>query len=439
MKLWGGRFRKEENRVMEDFNTSFPFDHRLYREDITGSIAHVTMLGACGILTMEEAETIKAGLEGILQDIENGTLPLDGEHEDIHTFVEVQLTSRIGDLGKKLHTGRSRNDQVAVDMRMYARAQAESLITQLQGLIQALTAKGEEYPCIMPGYTHLQRAQAVTFRYYMQAYVGMFTRDQKRLASALQILNENPLGAAALAGTTHAIDRTITTEALQFDKPVDNFLDAVSDRDYLIELLADMSVIMMHLSRLSEELILWSSQEFRFVSIDDAYATGSSIMPQKKNPDACELVRGKTGRVYGDLTALLTTMKGLPLAYNKDMQEDKPQFFDAVDTVSACLEIMTLVISTLKVNADVMENSVRKGFLNATEVADYLVSRGAAFRDAHAIVGRIVIFCEDQGRAIEELTMDELKSFSDLFEESIYDYIEYRNILQKGNKREMLS
>ena len=438
MKLWGGRFRKEENRVMEDFNTSFPFDHRLYREDIKGSIAHVMMLGACGILTMEEAETIKAGLEGILQDIENGTLPLEGEHEDIHTFVEVQLTSRIGELGKKLHTGRSRNDQVAVDMRMYARTQAQNLIALLQGLTQALISKGEEYPCIMPGYTHLQRAQAVTFRYYMRAYVSMFTRDQKRLASALQILNENPLGAAALAGTTHAIDRTITTEALQFDKPVDNFLDAVSDRDYLIELLADMSVIMMHLSRLSEELILWSSQEYRFVSIDDAYATGSSIMPQKKNPDACELVRGKTGRVYGDLTSLLTTMKGLPLAYNKDMQEDKPQFFDAVDTVSACLEIMTLVISTLKVNADVMENSVRKGFLNATEVADYLVSRGAAFRDAHAIVGRIVIFCEDQGRAIEELTLEELRSFSDLFEDSIYDYIEYRNILQKGNKREML-
>ncbi|MBR2264471.1 MAG: argininosuccinate lyase, partial [Firmicutes bacterium] len=289
-----------------------------------------------------------------------------------------------------------------------------------------------------PGYTHLQRAQAVTFRYYMQAYVSMFSRDAKRLASALQILNENPLGAAALAGTTHAIDRTITTEALHFHKPVDNFLDAVSDRDYLIELMSDMSIIMMHLSRLSEELILWSSQEFRFVSIDDAYATGSSIMPQKKNPDACELVRGKTGRVYGDLTALLTTMKGLPLAYNKDMQEDKPQFFDAVDTVSACLEIMTLVISTLRVNAEVMENSVRKGFLNATEVADYLVAHGCAFRDAHAIVGRIVIFCEDQGRAIEELTLDELKSFSELFEDSIYDYIDYQNILRKGNKREML-
>ena len=438
MKLWGGRFRKEENRVMEDFNTSFPFDHRLYREDISGSIAHVMMLGACGILTMDEASAIRAGLEGILRDIENGTLPLEGAHEDIHTFVEVQLTERIGALGKKLHTGRSRNDQVAVDMRMYARTQAENLIAQLKSLTEALTTKGDEYPCIMPGYTHLQRAQAVTFRYYMQAYVSMFSRDAKRLASALQILNENPLGAAALAGTTHAIDRTITTEALHFHKPVDNFLDAVSDRDYLIELMSDMSIIMMHLSRLSEELILWSSQEFRFVSIDDAYATGSSIMPQKKNPDACELVRGKTGRVYGDLTALLTTMKGLPLAYNKDMQEDKPQFFDAVDTVSACLEIMTLVISTLRVNAEVMENSVRKGFLNATEVADYLVAHGCAFRDAHAIVGRIVIFCEDQGRAIEELTLDELKSFSELFEDSIYDYIDYQNILRKGNKREML-
>lgn len=438
MKLWGGRFRKEENRVMEDFNTSFPFDHRLYREDISGSIAHVMMLGSCGILTMDEASQIRAGLEGILRDIESGDLPLDGAHEDIHTFVEVQLTERIGDLGKKLHTGRSRNDQVAVDMRMYARTQAENLIAQLKSLTDALTSKGEEYPCIMPGYTHLQRAQAVTFRYYMQAYVSMFSRDAKRISSALQILNENPLGAAALAGTTHAIDRTITTEALHFSKPVDNFLDAVSDRDYLIELMSDMSIIMMHLSRLCEELILWSSQEFRFVSIDDAYATGSSIMPQKKNPDACELVRGKTGRVYGDLTALLTTMKGLPLAYNKDMQEDKPQFFDAVDTVSACLEIMTLVISTLRVHADVMEQSVRKGFLNATEVADYLVAHGCAFRDAHAIVGRIVIFCEDQGRAIEELTLEELKGFSDLFEDSIYEYIDYQNILRKGNKREML-
>ena len=440
-KLWGGRFRSEENRVMEDFNSSFPFDYRLYREDITGSIAHVRMLGHQGIVTIEEAEKIAGTLEAILADIESGKLELSGkaeDAEDIHTFVEVELTERLGDLGKKLHTGRSRNDQVAVDMRMYARKCADELISLVQGLEKALGEKGAEHPCLMPGYTHLQRAQVVTFRYYMGAYQSMLKRDIRRLQNSRELLNESPLGCGALAGTTHLLNREETAGALGFDKPVDNFLDGVSDRDYLIELMSDMSLIMVHLSRLSEELILWSSAEFKFVDIDDAYATGSSIMPQKKNNDACELVRGKSGRVFGDLMGLLTVMKGLPLAYNKDMQEDKQGFFDAVDTVKACLAIMTGVIGTLTVNEEVMKKSVKKGFLNATEVADYLVAKGVPFRDAHGIVGRIVIACEDRGIAIEDMTVEELKAFDPVFDEGIYEYLDYDRILRKGIKKEML-
>lgn len=438
MKLWGGRFRKEENQMMEDFNSSFPFDQRLYREDITGSIAHARMLGHQGIISEAESEQIRQGLEGILADIESGKLELAGDYEDIHTFVEANLTERIGDVGKKLHTGRSRNDQVALDMRLYARSAAQRLEEKLESLIEALRKTGSEQNCIMPGYTHLQRAQAVTFRYYMEAYVSMFRRDVSRVQDSRERLNESPLGCAALAGTTHNIDRNQTAAELGFDKPVDNFLDGVSDRDYLMELAADMSIIMVHLSRLSEELILWSSQEFRFVALDDAYSTGSSIMPQKKNPDSCELIRGKSGRVFGHLMGLLTTMKGIVLAYNKDMQEDKQPFFDSYDTVTACLDIMTGVISTLRVQKEKMEASVKQGFLNATEVADYLVSKGVAFRDAHGIVGQIVIRCEDEGCAIEELKLEDLKSFSDVFDESIYEYIDYRNILNKGNKKEML-
>ena len=438
MKLWGGRFRKEENQMMEDFNSSFPFDQRLYREDITGSIAHARMLGHQGIISEAESEQIRQGLEGILADIESGKLELAGDYEDIHTFVEANLTERIGDVGKKLHTGRSRNDQVALDMRLYARSAAQRLEEKLESLIEALRKTGSEQNCIMPGYTHLQRAQAVTFRYYMEAYVSMFRRDVSRVQDSRERLNESPLGCAALAGTTHNIDRNQTASELGFDKPVDNFLDGVSDRDYLVELAADMSIIMVHLSRLSEELILWSSQEFRFVALDDAYSTGSSIMPQKKNPDSCELIRGKSGRVFGHLMGLLTTMKGIVLAYNKDMQEDKQPFFDSYDTVTACLDIMTGVISTLRVQKEKMEASVKQGFLNATEVADYLVSKGAAFRDAHGIVGQIVIRCEDEGCAIEDLKLEDLKSFSDAFDESIYEYIDYRNILNKGNKKEML-
>lgn len=441
MKLWGGRFRQQENQMMEDFNSSFPFDYRLYEQDITGSIAHVLMLGQQQILSREETETIMQGLTDILQDISEGKLALSAraeDAEDIHTFVEVELIRRVGEVGKKLHTGRSRNDQVALDMRMYARDQAEILVDKVQILIDALQKKGSEHPCLMPGYTHLQRAQVVTFSYHMGAYQSMLKRDKKRLQNALELLNESPLGCAALAGTTHNIDRRQTAETLSFAKPVDNFLDGVSDRDYLLELMSDMSIIMVHLSRLCEELILWSSQEFRFVDIDDAYATGSSIMPQKKNPDACELVRGKSGRVFGDLMGLLTVMKGLPLAYNKDMQEDKQAFFDALDTVAACLDIMNGVISTLRVREDVMEESVKKGFLNATEVADYLVSKGVPFRDAHGIVGRIVIACEDKGCAIEDLSLQELAAFHPSFENGIYDYLDYHNILQKGNKKEIL-
>ncbi len=427
--------------MMEDFNSSFPFDYRLYEQDLTGSIAHVLMLGKQQILSREETEAIMQGLTGILEDIGEGRLALSGkaeDAEDIHTFVEAELIRRIGDVGKKLHTGRSRNDQVALDMRMYARDQAELLVDKVQMLIDALHKKGSEHPCLMPGYTHLQRAQVVTFAYHMGAYESMLSRDKKRLENALALLNENPLGCAALAGTTHAIDRWQTTQALSFEKPVDNFLDGVSDRDYLLELMSDMSIIMVHLSRLCEELILWSSQEFRFIDIDDAYATGSSIMPQKKNPDACELVRGKSGRVFGDLMGLLTVMKGLPLAYNKDMQEDKQAFFDALDTVAACLDIMHGVVSTLRVREDVMQESVKKGFLNATEVADYLVSKGVAFRDAHGIVGQIVIACEDKGCAIEELSLEELRSFHPAFEDGIYDYLDYHHILQKGNKKEII-
>ncbi len=441
MKLWGGRFRQQENKMMEDFNSSFPFDYRLYEQDLTGSLAHVVMLGNQGILTREETETIMEGLTGILEDIGEGRLELSGkaeDAEDIHTFVEAELIRRIGAVGKKLHTGRSRNDQVALDMRMYARDKAEILVDKVQMLIDALKAKGDEHPCLMPGYTHLQRAQVITFAYHLGAYQSMLRRDKKRLENALELLNESPLGCAALAGTTHNIDRDQTAAALSFNKPVDNFLDGVSDRDYLLELMSAMSIIMVHLSRLSEELILWSSQEFRFVDIDDAYATGSSIMPQKKNPDACELVRGKSGRVFGDLMGLLTVMKGIPLAYNKDMQEDKQAFFDALDTTMACLDIMNGVISTLKVREDVMQESVKKGFLNATEVADYLVSKGVAFRDAHGIVGQIVIACEDKGCAIEELSLAELHTFHEAFDESIYDYLDYHNILQKGNKKEIL-
>lgn len=435
MKLWGGRFRKNENKLMEDFNSSLHFDRRLYHEDITGSIAHVNMLIKCNILSEIEGKKIENGLISILEDIEKGALSIEGNYEDIHSFVESKLTQRIGEAGKKLHTGRSRNDQVAVDMRLYAKNKALEVIKFIGELKNSIQKKAEENPFIMPGYTHLQRAQVVTFKHHLMAYYNMLDRDEKRVSNAIEIMNESPLGCGALAGTTHNIDREFTANKLGFIKPVDNFLDGVSDRDYLLELMSAFSIMMMHMSRLSEELILWSSQEFKFIDIDDAFSTGSSIMPQKKNPDAPELIRGKTGRVYGSLMTLLTTMKGLPLAYNKDMQEDKETFFDALDTVLSCLKIMSGIISTLKVNSENMKKAVKAGFLNATEVADYLVSKGVAFRDAHGIVGSIVIYCEDNKKAIEDVSLEELKKFSNVFEEDIYEFIDYENILDKGIKR----
>jgi argininosuccinate lyase len=437
MKLWGGRFEKQENKAMEDFNSSIKFDKRLYYEDIKGSIAHVSMLAECGILTLEEKHTIIAGLESILVDIENGDLVISDDYEDIHTFVEVNLIKRIGDTGKKLHTARSRNDQVAVDMRIYSKYKALDVVEKIEALMETIKSKGENNNGIMPGYTHLQRAQVVTFKYHMMAYYSMFSRDKKRIENAIDILNESPLGCCALAGTTYDINREYTSSALDFKKPVDNYMDGVSDRDYLLELMSGFSIIMMHLSRLSEELIIWSTQEFRFIEMDDEYSTGSSIMPQKKNPDAVELIRGKTGRVYGSLMALLTTMKGLPLAYNKDMQEDKEQFFDSIDTVLACLEIMSGVIDTMKVKKENMLKAVKYGYLNATEVADYLVCKGVAFRDAHKISGQIVLHCESKNIAIEDMKLGEFKSFSPLFEEGIYDFINYESILKKGTKKYM--
>ncbi|MGL5329799.1 MAG: argininosuccinate lyase [Peptostreptococcaceae bacterium] len=438
MKLWGGRFRKEENELMEKFNKSFDFDKVLYEKDIEGSLAHVHMQVKCNLLTEEEGDMISKGLIDIKEDIENGKLLLEGNYEDIHSFVEVNLIQRIGDVGKKLHTARSRNDQVATDMRLFAKECTIEIIGLINNFKTTIKEVAYKNNYIMPGYTHLQRAQVVTFKHHLMAYYSMFDRDEKRLKNALEILDECPLGCGALAGTTHYIDREITKEKLGFKRVVNNFMDGVSDRDYLLELMSDFSIIMMHLSRLSEELILWSSQEFKFVEIDDLYTTGSSIMPQKKNPDGAELIRGKSGRVYGNLFSLLTVMKGLPLAYNKDMQEDKEGFFDSADTIKMSISIMEKMISTLKVNHENMKKAVKHGFLNATEVADYLVQNGVAFRDAHSIVGRIVIYCEDTKKAIEELDLEELSKFSDVFSEDIYEFIDYDNILNKGIKKNLL-
>lgn len=434
MKLWGGRFRKEENKLMEEFNKSFEFDKVLYKQDIEGTIAHVYMQGVCGLLSKEECEIITKELIKIKEDIENGDLLLEGNYEDIHSFVEINLIQRIGEVGKKLHTGRSRNDQVATDMRLYAKEKTQELVELISSFRNTIKEVANNNSVIMPGYTHLQRAQVVTFKHHLMAYYSMFTRDEKRLINALEILDESPLGCGALAGTTHNIDRNITMEKLGFKRVVENYMDGVSDRDYLIELMSDFSIIMMHLSRLSEELILWSSQEFKFVEIDDLYTTGSSIMPQKKNPDGAELIRGKTGRVYGNLMGLLTVMKGLPLAYNKDMQEDKEGFFDSVKQLKMCIQVMEKMIATLKVNKEQMKSCVKSGFLNATEVADYLVKKGIPFRNAHSIVGAIVIYCEDNKKSIEELSLNEFSQFADVFDEGIYDFIDYDKILDKGIK-----
>lgn len=423
-QLWGGRFTKEMDRLVADFNASISFDRRLYRQDIEGSMAHAKMLAKQGILTAQEEQSILSGLEGILKDVEDGTLAITEEYEDIHTFVETNLIDRIGEAGKKLHTGRSRNDQIALDMKLYVRQEVvgmNRLLKELLGVI--LRIMEENTDTYMPGFTHLQKAQPVTLAHHMGAYFEMFKRDRQRLDDIYDRMNYCPLGSGALAGTTYPLDREYTAELLGFDGPTLNSMDSVADRDYIIELLAALSTIMMHLSRFSEEVIIWNSNEYRFVEIDDAYATGSSIMPQKKNPDIAELVRGKTGRVYGALVSILTTMKGLPLAYDKDIQEDKELTFDAIDTVKSCVALFTGMLGTLKFRKDVMRVSAMKGFTNATDAADYLVGRGVPFRDAHGIIGKLVLYCIEQDKAIDELSLAELKSISPVFEEDIYDAI----------------
>ncbi len=431
-QLWGGRFTKETNAAVKSFNDSLGFDQRLYHEDIEGSLAHARMLGRQGILTPEETDLICQGLTGILADIESGALPFTDGYEDIHSFVEAHLIDRIGDAGKKLHTGRSRNDQVALDMRLYTRRQIDAVRGEVRGLLEVLLRiMKENKRTWMPGFTHLQKAQPVTLAHHMGAYFEMFRRDMERLTDCRERMNYSPLGAGALAGTTYPLDRDYTAKALGFAGPTRNSMDSVSDRDYLIELLSDLSLIMMHLSRFSEELIIWNSNEYRFVEMDDAYSTGSSIMPQKKNPDICELVRGKTGRVYGDLVSLMTTMKGIPLAYNKDMQEDKEPAFDAIDTALACLSLFAGMLDTLTFNREVMARSAMKGFTNATDAADYLVGKGVPFRDAHGIIGRLVLYCIDKDLSIEDLSLEELKGFSEAFGEDIYEAVSLETCVEK--------
>ena len=433
-QLWGGRFTKETDKLVYNFNASISFDKRFYAQDIRGSIAHVTMLEKQKILTEGEKGQIIEGLEGILRDVENGTLPITDEYEDIHSFVEANLIERIGDAGKKLHTGRSRNDQVALDMKLYTRDE----ITELDGLLKELLEvllklMKENTETYMPGFTHLQKAQPITLAHHMGAYFEMFKRDRLRMKDIYHRMNLCPLGSGALAGTTYPLDREYTAELLGFDGPTLNSMDSVSDRDYLIELLSAMSTVMMHLSRFSEEVIIWNSNEYKFVEIDDAYSTGSSIMPQKKNPDIAELVRGKTGRVYGALMSLLTTMKGIPLAYNKDMQEDKELVFDAIDTTKGCLALFTGMLKTMKFNPGRMEESAKHGFTNATDAADYLVNHGVPFRDAHGIVGRLVLYCLEKQIALDDMSLEEFKAISPVFEEDIYDAISMKTCVEMRN------
>ncbi len=431
-QLWGGRFTKETDQLVYDFNASIRFDRRLYAEDIRGSIAHVMMLARQNILTEAEKEDIIEGLEGILSDVENGKLSISEKYEDIHSFVEATLIERIGEPGKKLHTGRSRNDQVALDMKMYVRSEVRKLDDLLRDLLQVLLSTMEEnLETYMPGFTHLQKAQPVTLAHHLGAYFEMFKRDHERLRDLEKRMNTCPLGSGALAGTTYPLDRQYTASLLGFDGPTLNSMDGVSDRDYLVELLSDLSLIMMHLSRFSEEVIIWNSNEYQFVEIDDAYSTGSSIMPQKKNPDIAELVRGKTGRVYGALNALLVSMKGIPLAYNKDMQEDKEWAFDAIDTARHCLTLFTGMLETMQYHKDRMEESARHGFTNATDVADYLVNHGVAFRDAHGIVGRLVLLCIEKNIALDDLPLEEYRKISDVFEEDIYEAISLKTCVNR--------
>ncbi len=431
-QLWGGRFTKETDKLVYQFNASISFDQRFFHQDIEGSIAHVVMLEKQGILTKQEKDDIVKGLTGIREDVDNGILQITEEYEDIHSFVEANLIDRIGDAGKKLHTGRSRNDQVALDMRLYTRQEVVHTEELLKELLDTLLAMMEEHiDTYMPGFTHLQKAQPVTLAHHLGAYFEMFKRDLLRMQDIYKRMNFCPLGAGALAGTTYPLDRGYTASLLGFEGPTLNSMDSVSDRDYLIEYLAAASTIMMHLSRFSEEIIIWNSNEYRFVEIDDAYSTGSSIMPQKKNPDIAELVRGKTGRVYGALMSLFTTMKGIPLAYNKDMQEDKELTFDAIDTVKGCLALFEGMLKTMKFREDVMAKSAMNGFTNATDAADYLVNKGVPFRDAHSIIGKLVLYCIDKGCSIDELSLDELKSISPVFEQDIYDAISLKTCVEK--------
>lgn len=432
MKLWGGRFTKETNELVNRFNASLPFDRRFYKQDIEGSIAHVTMLSKQGILSVEDKEAIIAGLRSILADLESGKLQFNDTAEDIHSFVEAELIERIGDAGKRLHTGRSRNDQVALDMRLYTRDELTQVDDLLKDLLKViLRIMKENTETYMPGFTHLQKAQPITVAHHFGAYFEMFRRDRGRINDIYNRMNYCPLGAGALAGTTYPLDREYTASLLNFTAATSNSIDSVADRDYLIEFLSAMSTIMMHLSRFSEEIIIWNSNEYRFIELDDAYSTGSSIMPQKKNPDIAELVRGKTGRVYGALVSLLTTMKGLPLAYNKDMQEDKELTFDAIDTTKGCIALFTGMIDTMTFNKEVMEKSAMCGFTNATDAADYLVNHGVPFRDAHGIIGQIVLYCIEKNISIDQMSLAELKDICPVFEEDIFNAISLKTCVDK--------
>ncbi|WHE88479.1 argininosuccinate lyase [Lachnoanaerobaculum gingivalis] len=436
MKLWGGRFTKETNKLVESFNESLSFDHRFYKQDIRGSIAHVKMLAKQNILTDDERDKIIEGLNSIEKDIESGVLKFDDGSEDIHSYVEAHLIERIGDTGKKLHTGRSRNDQVALDMKLYVRDEIDELKDLIYELLsEVLSIMEENTTTYMPGFTHLQKAQPTTLAHHFGAYFEMFIRDFDRLRSTRKRMNLSPLGSGAFAGTTYDLDRDYVASLLEFETATRNSMDSVSDRDYLLELLSDLAIISMHLSRLSEEIIIWNTDEYRFVEMDDTYSTGSSIMPQKKNPDIAELIRGKSGRVYGSLISLLTTMKGLPLAYNKDMQEDKEMSFDAIDTVKSLIKLMSGMLSSMKFNNERMAKSARGGFTNATDAADYLVKKNVAFRDAHEIVGSLVLYGIEQGKALDDFSLEEFRNISEYFDYDIYDAISLKTCVEKRNTK----
>ena len=431
-QLWGGRFTKETDQLVYNFNQSIGFDQKFFTQDVRGSRAHVRMLAKQGILTDEERDLILSGLDSIEKDVREGVLAISGEYEDIHSFVEAVLTERIGDAGKKLHTGRSRNDQVALDMRLYIRDEIDETKELLKELLHTICGiMRENTHTYMPGFTHLQKAQPVTLAHHMGAYFEMFRRDTERILSIRERMNECPLGSGALAGTTYALDREFTAGLLGFDRPCANSMDGVSDRDYVIEYVSALATIMMHLSRLSEEIIIWNSNEYRFIELDDTYATGSSIMPQKKNPDIAELIRGKTGRVYGALTTMLTVMKGIPLAYDKDMQEDKEMTFDAIDTTKGCIHLMSGMLRTAAFNKERMADSARGGYTNATDAADYLVKKGVPFRDAHSIIGRLVLTCIDKGIPMDDLALEDWKKECDVFEEDIYEAISLKTCVEQ--------